>query len=174
MNAGIVLAGGAAERMGAFKPLLPFRGRPLVLWALDALRPRCDELLVMGGAHAAALSRVCAGARVLADPCEGPHVALALAARVARGETLLVAPADAPLLTPATYDALLAAGSDAVAVEGAGVNPLVAVYRSASLAAPARSLQEVAVRAGARRVAVPGDLRDADEPEDLSDLARSP
>ncbi|HVM45878.1 MAG TPA: NTP transferase domain-containing protein, partial [Candidatus Thermoplasmatota archaeon] len=36
---GVVLAGGHGARMGAFKPLLPFRGRPLLHHALDALAP---------------------------------------------------------------------------------------------------------------------------------------
>lgn len=171
MRTGVVLAGGQGSRMGARKPLLEFRGRPLVHWALDALRPHCGELLVMAGRDAALLSRHAAGARVLADPGQGPHVALRLAAGLARGDVVLVAPADAPLLTPETYAALLAAGADAVAVDGEGINPLVGCYRRASLLAHARSLQEVARWVGARRVAVPGDLRDVDTPEDLRVLA---
>lgn len=165
--------------MAAFKPLLPFRGRPLVAYSIDALAPLCDEILVMAGPHGAALSRAVSGdgaarTRVFADPGAGPHVALGLAARVARGGTLLVAPADAPFLTRAVFEALLAGASSgrdatgsAVAVEGNGVNPLVAVYdRGALLAAlPARSLQEVAARLRARHVATEGDLRDLDDPD---------
>lgn len=172
-RSGVVLAGGEARRFGAQKTLALFRGRPLFAWALEALRPHCDELFVMAGPRdAAAVSRAADGARVLADPGGGPHVALALAAKLARGGALLVAPGDAPLLTPSVYAALLAAGPNAVAVEGTGVNPLIGVYdRRALLAAmPARSLQDVASRLDAARVAVGGDLRDVDTPQDLSAL----
>lgn len=174
MRTGVVLAGGSAVRFGGMKPLARFRGRPLLSWALDALRPHCDELFVMAGPHAALLSRAADGARVLADPGGGPHVALACAARVARGDALLVAPADAPLLTPATYADLLAAGPNAVAVDGAGVNPLVAVYDRRALLAlgDVRSLQDAARRLGAVARATAGAVVDVDRPEDLSALER--
>ncbi|HET6404159.1 MAG TPA: NTP transferase domain-containing protein [Candidatus Thermoplasmatota archaeon] len=174
MRSGIVLAGGASSRMGSFKPLLPFRGRPLLAHALDALAPHCQELIVMAGARAAEVSRVGAGARVLADPAQGPHVALRLAARVARHPTLLVVPADAPFISDA-LPPLLAAGADAVARDGDGVNPLVALYDRerllAALGDDARSLQQVAARLGARAVDAPArSLADADEPQDLRRL----
>lgn len=175
-RAGIILAGGAGSRMGAFKPLLPFRGRPLLHHALDALAPLCDELLVMAGPRAPEVSRVAQGARVLADPAAGPHVALRLAASAARARELLVVPADAPFVADA-LPALLAAGANAVARDGAGVNPLVALYDRAALLsamrAPVRSLQDVARAVGARGVDVPAAaMRDLDSPEDLSAAER--
>lgn len=174
MRTGIVLAGGASTRMGAFKPLLPFRDRPLVAHVIGALTARTSEVLVMAGAHAADVSRVAGGARVLADPGEGPHVALRLAARAARHGALLVAPADSPFVAPA-LDALLSAGPNAAARDGDGVNPLVGLYeRDALLEAfdpPVRSLQEIVARLRARAIAVPaGTLVDADTPEELSAL----
>lgn len=168
---GVVLAGGASTRMGAFKPLLSFRGRPLLAHAIDALRPHCAEILVMAGARAAEVSRVAGGCRVLGDPCEGPHVALRLAARVARHPTLLVVPADAPFVAGAMRP-LLAAGPPAVVAEGHGVNPLVGLYARDPLLAAlpgAPSLQVVARKLEARAVAVdPSSLRDLDDPDDLS------
>lgn len=175
MRTGVVLAGGASTRMGAFKPLLAFRGRPLLAHAVDALRPHCAELLVMAGPRAAEVSRVAGGARVLADPGEGPHFALRLAAQASRQPTLLVVPGDAPFVGRA-LPALIVAGASAVAVEGAGVNPLVGLYDRAQAVEAlegAASLQEVARRVAARAVEVPeGSLVDADEPQDLSALER--
>ncbi|HVM46188.1 MAG TPA: NTP transferase domain-containing protein, partial [Candidatus Thermoplasmatota archaeon] len=134
----------------------------------------CEERIVMAGARAADLARVAQGARVLADPAQGPHVALRLAAQAARHATLLVVPADAPLVADA-LPALLRAGTNAAAVDGAGINPLVGLYARADLLramrAPVRSLQEVVARLDAKRVDVPpGALRDLDEPQDLSAL----
>ena len=70
---------------------------------------------------------------------------------------------------------LLAAGADAVARDGDGVNPLVALYDRerllAALGDDARSLQQVAARLGARAVDAPArSLADADEPQDLRRL----
>jgi molybdopterin-guanine dinucleotide biosynthesis protein A len=44
--AGVILAGGRASRMGGEKPLMEFRGRPLVAHAIERARPQVDELLV--------------------------------------------------------------------------------------------------------------------------------
>lgn len=172
MISGIVLAGGASTRMGAFKPLLPFRGRPLLAHAIDALRPHCADILVMAGPRAAEVSRVAEGARVLADPGEGPHVALRLAAQAARHPAILVVPADSPFVAGA-LPALVEAGPNAVVRDGEGVNPLIAFYDRAQLqeafASPVRSLQEVAAKLRSRHVTAPaGALRDADTPSDLS------
>jgi len=164
---GVVLAGGRGSRMGAFKPLLSFYGRPLLAYAIDAISPICDELLVMAGPHAAAVSRVAGGARVFADPGAGPHVALRLAARLARHPTLVVAPADAPFLRAQTYAPLLAVGGNANYVRDGFADPMVGVYdRDAVRAFDGRSLQTLA----ATRVPADdraGELRDLDTPDDL-------
>lgn len=168
MRTGVVLAGGRGSRMGAFKPLISFRGRPLVAWAIDAIAPLCSEVLVMAGPHAAAVSRVAQGARVLADPGDGPHVALRLAARIARHPTLVVAPADAPFLRSETYAPLLAAGPSANFVRDGIADPMVGVYaRDAFRAFDGRSLQALPA------TRVPGEgraaeLRDLDTPQDLN------
>lgn len=170
---GVVLAGGKSARMGAFKPLMPLLGKPLVAYAIEALRPLCAEVLVMGGPRAADLSRV-AQARVFADPGLGPHVALRIAAALARHDVLLVVPADMPFLAPSDLEPLLAAPP--ALYETAGVpNPLLAAYprealRSA-LASPARSLQEVARALGAQRLE--GHARLADDLDDPADFARA-
>lgn len=167
MRTGVVLAGGRGSRMGAFKPLLVFRGRSLLSYALDALAPLCEEILVMAGDRAASVSRVAAGARVLADPCEGPHVALRAAARVASHAVLVVAPADAPFLRAATYAPLLAAGPNANFLVDGVVDPMIGVYlRDDVRAFSGRSLQDLPARRVAAGAAAT-DLRDVDTPEDL-------
>ena len=44
---GIVLAGGMGRRMGGVdKGLVELRGRPMVEWVVERLRPQVDELLI--------------------------------------------------------------------------------------------------------------------------------
>ncbi len=43
---GIILAGGQSKRMGAEKGLVEFNGKLLIEFALDTLKPFCDEILI--------------------------------------------------------------------------------------------------------------------------------
>lgn len=169
MITGIVLAGGKGSRMGAFKPLLLFKGRPLITYALDALVPLCDEVLVMAGPRAAEVSRVANGARVFADPEEGPVVAMRLAAHLARGETLLTAPADSPFLRSETYGPLLDTGPNANFVAHGSANPMVGCYHRADVRAfEGRSMQSLAARRVTADEAITAQLRDFDVPSDVT------
>jgi molybdopterin-guanine dinucleotide biosynthesis protein A len=49
---GIILAGGKSSRMGVEKGLVKFRGKTLVEYALDALKPVCDEILISSNTSA--------------------------------------------------------------------------------------------------------------------------
>lgn len=122
----VVLAGGRGRRMGgADKGLVDYRGRPLIEWVLDALRPQAGRLLISAnrnldvyGAYGhtvvsdslpdfqgplagvlAALERT--DARWLAVvPCDTPHLPADLVARLldaarASGVPLAVAADDA-------------------------------------------------------------------------------
>ena len=166
--------------MGAFKPLVPFRGRPLIAWPADALRPLCAELLVAHGprANAAPLAAAVPDARLLADEGPGPLGGLVVAAREAKGAWLLVAPADAPFLVPALYEALLdaASGKDGAAfVVDGELQPLVAALRRDAFLPAAEGARSVWGAMGRMRMArVDGArwrdaLRDVDAPADLAD-----
>ncbi len=43
-----ILAGGKSSRFGRPKALSEFRGKPLIQWVMEALRPHCDELILVG------------------------------------------------------------------------------------------------------------------------------
>lgn len=44
---GIILAGGESRRMGRLKPLIGFRGKPLINWIFDAMTPLCSTIMII-------------------------------------------------------------------------------------------------------------------------------
>ncbi len=44
---GIILSGGKSRRMGKEKGLCPFKGKPLVRYAIDVLSPFCERLIIV-------------------------------------------------------------------------------------------------------------------------------
>ncbi|MFI8390544.1 NTP transferase domain-containing protein [Streptomyces sp. NPDC085540] len=129
----IVLAGGAAQRLGgADKPALSIGGRALLDRVLDAC-PDARTTVVVGGRRATA--------RPVHWTCEdppggGPVAALDAGLRRTTAELVLVLSADLPFLDRETVRALL----DAPGVDGAMLRdpggrdqPLVAAYRSEPL-----------------------------------------
>ena len=135
MRTGLILAGGTSRRFGEPKPLVPFAGRPMVRWVGEALAGRCDELLLSIGSAdlRGRFGDALPGVRAVRDVRSGlgPIEGLRRGSEAARGEVLLVAPADAPLLRPSLYDALLALLGDheAAVPRHAALDPVRAVYR---------------------------------------------
>ncbi len=138
MVSGLILAGGTGRRMGAFKPTLVLGGRPLVLRAMAALRPLTEEIVVVHGleAHRERLKTLLPEARLVGDEGEGPLGGLFRGSHAAHGDWILVAPTDAPFLSPDLYGRLL---EEAQASEGCipdirpTANPLIGAYRRKAL-----------------------------------------
>lgn len=47
---GIILAGGESSRMGKLKPLVAYRGKPLISYIFNALNPICSEMIIIANA----------------------------------------------------------------------------------------------------------------------------
>lgn len=179
---GVVLAGGPGSRLGAYKPLVPIGGRPLVTRALDALAPLAGEILLMHGRaeNALRLEAVRGRAALVPDPGIGPLGALRAAAGRARGEWLLVTASDVPWRDAEALRALLAAaeGREGAVFELDGSwDPVVAAYRRSALEEAAevalaggeRSARRALARLDLARVPAPADLPgDIDTPADLA------
>lgn len=96
----VVLAGGEGRRMGGVdKGLVDYRGRPLIEWALAALAPQVDEIVISANRN---LERYAAyGRRVLPDTLPGfpgPLAGVLAALDAVTADWLLVVPCDTPHL----------------------------------------------------------------------------
>lgn len=116
MIAAVVLAAGAARRMGRPKQLLPLAGRPLV-WhvASAACRSVVDEVIVVTGARRTAVAAAVAGLSVRLAPNprwrSGQASSLQAGLNAVSPDTgaIIFLLADQPLVTPALLDSLAAA-----------------------------------------------------------------
>lgn len=139
MIAAIVPAGGAGRRMGGVdKAALEVGGVTLLDRVLNAARPVCDRLVVVGPARPTAV----AGVEFVTEgePGGGPAPAVRAGLAVSAAcDVVLVVAGDLPLLTEHHLRALVGAlddpDVDAAAASGPGgvPNPLLAAYRAASL-----------------------------------------
>ncbi len=132
---GAILVGGQSRRMGADKPLLPFRGRRMIEWVVEALSQVADEILLVGR-EADRLAWL--GFPTMEDlvPGGGPLAGIYTALTAARHPHCLIVACDMPFLDPALLAYLLdqAPGWDAVVPEVEGhLEPLHAVYARSCL-----------------------------------------
>ena len=131
---GVVLAGGAGRRLGGLdKGLLHFRGRPLVEWVIEALRPQVGALLISANRN---LDRYAAyGLPVVTDlepGFQGPLAGILSALQTACTPWIITLPCDGPYPAPdlAARLALALADQDAdlaVAAQGTRIQPVQAL-----------------------------------------------
>lgn len=136
----VVVAGGSARRMGGVDKLaLEVGGRTLLDRVLDAVRPLCDEVVVVGPTRPTTVDGVTFTMEGV--PGGGPVPAVAAGLAVVDGAAVAVLAADLPMLTTGHLDQLFAAVSGpsvevAAAVDDRGrLHPLLAVHRGPALRA---------------------------------------
>ena len=179
-TAAVILAAGGGSRFTStrHKLVAPFRGRPLIVWAVEhALAAGLDETVVITGAAGLA-DLLPAGARAVHNPDwqAGQAGSLQVAieeARRAGHDAVVVGLGDQPLIPAAAWQSVASSpGRVAVATYGGRrANPV-------RLAAPIWPLLPVSGDAGARvlmaerpdlvvEVACEGEFADVDTVEDL-------
>jgi molybdenum cofactor cytidylyltransferase len=109
----VLLAAGKASRMGAPKLLLPYRGKALFLYALEAALASSDRVIVVTGYYQENISEVLKPYTDAVEVIHNPHAeqgqfssTLAGISAVPHGESFIIAMGDAPLVTPNHYHQL--------------------------------------------------------------------
>lgn len=135
----IILAGGLGKRIGGDKGLQILHGKPLISWALEAVRQESAAILINANSAAAAYTDF--GYPVIADQLPdwpGPLAGLHAALLSAKTDYVMTVPCDTPFL-PVNLIArlqheLLAQGAEAVvAVTGGRRQPAIALYHHSVL-----------------------------------------
>jgi molybdopterin-guanine dinucleotide biosynthesis protein A len=130
---GIVLAGGSGRRIGGEKALVELDGRPLLLYAVEAMAAVLDEVAVVCKEHTP-LPDLSGQAEIWCEAERELHpligVVAALRRTTERGRGVLVCAGDMPLITPEVLRMLLEAPPAPVVVARAGdrLQPLLARY----------------------------------------------
>lgn len=106
---GVILAGGLARRMNhQDKGLLLYQHRPLISYAINAMLPVVDELIINANRHIEHYQAF--GLPVISDlttSFDGPLAGILAAMQYTDAEVLLVMPCDAPLMTSEALKKLL-------------------------------------------------------------------
>lgn len=145
----MILAGGQGRRMGGVdKGLETLRGKPLVQWVIERLRPQVDEILINANQNLATYARF--GHRVVPDEIggfAGPLAGLQRGLAEAAHELVATVPCDSPFL-PGELVARLRAGLEAhraelaVARTGGQPHPVFCLCRRVLLPHLTRFLAE--------------------------------
>jgi molybdenum cofactor cytidylyltransferase len=115
--------------MGGGKLLLVLRGKPIIRWSVEALRPRVDDLVVVTGGGADAIRAALAGldVRFVSNPHpeagQGTSIAAGASALREETEAVVIALGDQPRVPPDVVPALLATW------RGSGKAIVAPVYR---------------------------------------------
>lgn len=137
---GVVLAGGAATRLGGSKAGVALAGRPLISYPLEAFRAACLEAVVVAkrSSPLPALEVL-----VITEPDEPRHALAGVVAalRHADGSPVLVCACDTPFIEPATLENLAASACTAIARTDERLHPLLALYAPSTLTPLERAIE---------------------------------
>lgn len=128
---GVILAGGLARRMkGQDKGLIQFQGKPLIEYAIAAMKPLVTQVIINANRNREQYQKF--GCPVISDQTntfDGPLAGVLTASNFSETETLLVMPCDSPLIKTVHLEQLLttqenAKADIAVAFDGQRLHPV--------------------------------------------------
>jgi len=145
---GVVLAGGRSTRMGREKALIQIKGKEMLLWVVEGLKPLVSEIIVVVKDESAQSSYrkiVPPNVKIFTDIMEldGPLVGMYTAFLESKSEYAYVHPIDSPVINKHVIQYLFqnAEGNDASIVKwnDGTIEPMHAVYKVSTSLAGAKS-----------------------------------
>jgi molybdenum cofactor guanylyltransferase len=126
---GIVLAGGRSRRMGQDKSLTLFKGRPLISYAIETLRPVCDQVVISSNQPVYEFTGCAVWPDIL--PLQAPMIGIYSCLKRSKTFWNIFLSCDMPMVDPRLFDFLFSrrAGADIVIpVHGNKMEPLCGLY----------------------------------------------
>ena len=130
---GIVLSGGKSKRMGQEKGLVKYRGKALIEYAIDTLKPLCHEMVISTANN----DYTYLGLPLIADeiPDCGPIGGISTCMKAVEADIYLVISCDTPHLPTQLFTDLVAQLKDKAIIpidETGRKQPLAACYASSA------------------------------------------
>lgn len=130
---GIVLSGGKSKRMGQEKGLVKYRGKALIEYAIDTLKPLCHEMVISTANN----DYTYLGLPLIADeiPDCGPIGGISTCIKAVEADIYLVISCDTPHLPTQLFTDLVAQLKDKAIIpidETGRKQPLTACYASSA------------------------------------------
>lgn len=131
---GIILAGGQSLRMGSNKALVSWKGKRLVDWVMEALRPLCSRIIISANEDIPNLTE----AELVKDHHRGIGPAAGIEAGLSASNTRLniLATCDTPMLSTPFFKYMLEMHGDfeiSIPVHHGVNEPLIGVYNRSAL-----------------------------------------
>lgn len=132
---GFILAGGLSSRMGENKSLMQFKGKPLILFAIEALSPVCEKVIISSNLPVYEFT----GCDVWPDelPVQAPINGIYSCLRKSETDWNIFLTCDMPFAGSRLFACLLEQANDAdavIPVHGQGlVEPLCGIYNRSAL-----------------------------------------
>ena len=110
MAEGIILAGGKSSRMKQNKMLLDYKGRPLISYTIDSMRPFVSRIFIVTGKYDKEIREALKGKDVtfiFNEDYEKGMFSSVLKGVKETSEDFFIIPGDCPFVSPKTYQLIL-------------------------------------------------------------------
>jgi len=116
MAEGIILAGGKASRIGENKLLLPYKGKPIIMHVIDAMRQHTTKIFIISGKYHQSLQQTLSGEQdvsvIYNEDYEKGMFTSVLKGIANASEDCYIMPGDMPKIQVKTFEILRTLQSD--------------------------------------------------------------